>query len=158
LEPNDPLSVTFIVVQKRHHVRFFPMNPKDADRNGNVLPGTVVDKAITSPHEWDFYLNSHGSLQGTSKPTHYFVLHDDSKFSADQVQNFCYHFCHTFCRATRTVSLVPPAYYADLLAYRARFHSKGGFSDTMSVSEQSDVSASAFERVQPAVEATMYFV
>jgi eukaryotic translation initiation factor 2C len=35
-------KITFIVVGKRHHVRFFP-NAKDADRSGNCPAGTVVD-------------------------------------------------------------------------------------------------------------------
>lgn len=59
----DP-KVTFLVVQKRHHTRFFPMNPGDSqDRNGNVPAGTIVDTEITHPTEIDFYLVSHASIQ-----------------------------------------------------------------------------------------------
>ena len=29
--------VTFIIVQKRHHTRFFAMNRQDSDRSGNPL-------------------------------------------------------------------------------------------------------------------------
>jgi eukaryotic translation initiation factor 2C len=47
-------SVTFCVVKKRHHARFFPKKPDDTDRSGNCLAGTVVDKVITSPSEFDF--------------------------------------------------------------------------------------------------------
>lgn len=56
------LPVTFLVVQKRHHIRFFP-NSRDADQKGNVPAGTVVDTDITHPRELDFYLVSHASLQ-----------------------------------------------------------------------------------------------
>jgi eukaryotic translation initiation factor 2C len=56
-------KVTFLVVQKRHHTRFFP-RPEDADgRNKNVPAGTVVDREITHPTEVDFYLVSHASIQ-----------------------------------------------------------------------------------------------
>jgi eukaryotic translation initiation factor 2C len=42
-------KVTFLVVQKHHHTRFFP-RCEDADgRNKNVPPGTVVDHEITHP-------------------------------------------------------------------------------------------------------------
>lgn len=34
-------TLTFVVVQKRHHARFFPVEQKDADRTGNCQPGTV---------------------------------------------------------------------------------------------------------------------
>lgn len=30
--------------------------------------------------------------------------------------------CYTYARCTRSVSIVPPTYYAHLLAYRARYH------------------------------------
>ncbi|KAJ1550047.1 hypothetical protein HK096_009047, partial [Nowakowskiella sp. JEL0078] len=43
LEPGFTPSITFVIVQKRHHARFFPIRKEDADRSGNVLPGTVVD-------------------------------------------------------------------------------------------------------------------
>jgi eukaryotic translation initiation factor 2C len=56
-------KVTFLVVQKRHHTRFFPKS-EDADgRNKNVPAGTVVDREITHPTEVDFYLVSHASIQ-----------------------------------------------------------------------------------------------
>ncbi|CAG8594399.1 4778_t:CDS:10 [Diversispora eburnea] len=76
-------TITFVVVQKRHHTRFFPIDRRDADRTGNCLPGTVVDSNITHPTEFDFYLQSHAGLQGTSRPTHYHVLHDENNFNAD---------------------------------------------------------------------------
>ncbi len=31
--------ITFMVVQKRHHTRFFPQTPQAGDRSGNVQPG-----------------------------------------------------------------------------------------------------------------------
>ena len=51
-------KITIIVVGKRHHVRFFP-GQSDADRSGNCPAGTVVDKDIVHPTEFDFYLQSH---------------------------------------------------------------------------------------------------
>jgi eukaryotic translation initiation factor 2C len=57
-------KITYIAVQKRHHARFFPIKKEDADKSGNVVPGTVVESHITHPNEFDFYLNSHGGIQG----------------------------------------------------------------------------------------------
>ncbi len=31
--------ITFMVVQKRHHTRFFPSSPQAGDRSGNIPPG-----------------------------------------------------------------------------------------------------------------------
>ena len=58
-------AITFLVVQKRHHTRFFPTPDQcdPRDRNKNVAAGTLVDTVITHPTEIDFYLVSHQSIQ-----------------------------------------------------------------------------------------------
>lgn len=73
-------TITIIIVGKRHHVRFFPVG-NVADRSGNCPAGTVVDREVVHPTEFDFYLQSHGGLLGTSRPAHYSVLYDENKFS-----------------------------------------------------------------------------
>lgn len=82
--------ITFVVVQKRHHARFFASNSRDADRSGNVPAGTCVDSVVCHPSEFDFYLCSHAGLQGTSRPCHYHVLWDENNFTTDMLQNFTY--------------------------------------------------------------------
>ncbi|KAK4478140.1 hypothetical protein RD792_017419 [Penstemon davidsonii] len=125
LEPNYQPPVTFIVVQKRHHTRLFANNHRDkssTDKSGNILPGTVVDSKICHPTEFDFYLCSHAGIQGTSRPAHYHVLWDENNFTADGIQSLTNNLCYTYARCTRSVSVVPPAYYAHLAAFRARFY------------------------------------
>ncbi|KAJ3678657.1 hypothetical protein LUZ60_002460 [Juncus effusus] len=119
LSPSYKPSITFIVVQKRHHTRLFPTD-HNKDRSENVLPGTVVDTKICHPTEFDFYLNSHAGIQGTNRPTHYHVLCDENNFLADDLQVLTYNLCYTYARCTRSVSVVPPAYYAHQIAFRAR--------------------------------------
>ncbi|KAF3330154.1 hypothetical protein FCM35_KLT05485 [Carex littledalei] len=121
-------KVTFVVVQKRHHTRLFPEvhGRRDmTDKSGNILPGTVVDKMICHPSEFDFYLCSHAGIQGTSRPTHYHVLFDENGYSADAIQVMTNNLCYTYARCTRSVSVVPPAYYAHLAAFRARYYVEG---------------------------------
>ncbi|CAI5992470.1 unnamed protein product [Closterium sp. NIES-64] len=126
MDPSGSYSprITYVVVQKRHHTRLFPAD-NNRDKNGNVMPGTVVDSVICHPREFDFFLNSHASIQGTSRPTHYRVLWDENGSTADSMQALCYSLCYTYARCTRSVSLVPPAYYADLAATRARLYLEG---------------------------------
>ncbi|XP_052183641.1 protein argonaute 1 [Diospyros lotus] len=151
LEPNYQPPVTFVVVQKRHHTRLFANNHADrnaVDRSGNILPGTVVDSKICHPTEFDFYLCSHAGIQGTSRPAHYHVLWDENKFSADGLQSLTNNLCYTYARCTRSVSIVPPAYYAHLAAFRARFYMEPETSDSGSMS-----SAAAAGRGGPVVGA-----
>lgn len=115
-------TITMVIVQKRHHTRFLAASPQDADRSGNIPAGTVVDTSVCHPTLFDFFLCSHGGIQGTSRPTHYHVIYDDHKFTADDLQVLSYNLCYTFGRCTRSVSVVTPAYYAHLVAFRARFH------------------------------------
>ncbi len=115
-------TLTVVIVQKRHHTRLSCASPQDADRSGNIPAGTVVDTTICHPTLYDFFLCSHGGIQGTSRPTHYHVIYDDHGFKADDLQILSYNLCYTFARCTRSVSVVTPAYYAHLVAFRARFH------------------------------------
>ncbi|KAJ1895802.1 hypothetical protein LPJ66_004365 [Kickxella alabastrina] len=121
LEAGYKPQITFVAVLKRHNTRFFPLG-RDGDRTGNCVPGTVVDRSITIPTMFDFYLFAHGAIQGTSRPTHYYVLHNDAHFTADQIQQLTYHLCYTYSICTRSVSIVPPVYYAHRVADRARCH------------------------------------
>ncbi len=51
-----------------------------------VFLGTVIDTDIVSPNGFEFYLNSHTAIQGTSRPTLYHVLYDDIGFTSDEIQ------------------------------------------------------------------------
>uniref|UniRef100_A0AAX7TMW3 Protein argonaute-1 n=1 Tax=Astatotilapia calliptera TaxID=8154 RepID=A0AAX7TMW3_ASTCA len=123
LEKEYQPGITYIVVQKRHHTRLFCADRTErVGRSGNIPAGTTVDTDITHPYEFDFYLCSHAGIQGTSRPSHYHVLWDDNCFTADDFQLLTYQLCHTYVRCTRSVSIPAPAYYAHLVAFRARYH------------------------------------
>ena len=61
--------LAFVAIWKLiKHIRLFPADPRDADRSGNCPAGTVVDRDIGHPTEFDFYLQSHAGILGTSRP------------------------------------------------------------------------------------------
>jgi eukaryotic translation initiation factor 2C len=72
------MNIHAVVVVKRHHTWFYPVKKAEGDPfgNSNTLPGTFVDRLVTSPYYRDFYLQSHIGIKGAVKPTHYFVLED----------------------------------------------------------------------------------
>lgn len=164
-------AITLIVAQKRHQTRLFPKGRMDGTSSGNVPPGTVVDTNIVHPFEFDFYLCSHYGSLGTSKPTHYHVLWDEHGFTSDQLQNLIYNMCFTFARCTKPVSLVPPVYYADLVAYRGRLYheavmegqSPASVSSSSSSLTSTSLSSEAsfderFYKLHTYLENIMYFV
>ena len=113
-------TVTVVIVQKRHHLRMFQENRAEQDRSTNALPGTIIDSGVCSPTNFDFYLQSHAGIQGTSRPTLYNVLVDEYGFGPDEIQTITFELCHVYQRCTRSVSIPTPVYYAHLAAFRAR--------------------------------------
>ena len=44
-------------------------------------------------------------FQGTSRPAHYMLLHDDNNLSGHTLQVMSFFLCHTYARCTRTVAM-----------------------------------------------------
>ncbi|CAH7672774.1 hypothetical protein PPACK8108_LOCUS7606, partial [Phakopsora pachyrhizi] len=72
----------------------FECHPNDADRSGISQAGTIVDKVIGDPFLYNLLFQSQASLNGTS----------------------C--FCSASQRATKSVGITTPTYYANLVATR----------------------------------------
>ncbi|KAK4166548.1 hypothetical protein QBC43DRAFT_286477 [Cladorrhinum sp. PSN259] len=123
---NHTPKITIIICTKRHHIRFFP---EKGDKNGNPLPGTVLEKEVTHPFYYDFYLCSHVAIQGTARPVHYNVLLDECKIPPAELQQILYHQCYQYCRSTTPVSLHPAVYYAHLASARGRHQENRATSD-----------------------------
>ncbi|KAF7366724.1 Protein argonaute-3 [Mycena sanguinolenta] len=113
-------AISIVICGKRHHTRFYPTEAANAAPDGNPKAGTVVDRGVTAVYEFDFFLQAHGGLQGTTRPTHYYCVHDEIGFTADGLQQLTNAVSYMFARATKAVSLVSPAYYADLACERGR--------------------------------------
>lgn len=111
-------KITVIVAQKRHNTRLFT----DETVKKNVPSGTLVDSRITHPRDFDYFLCSHNSYIGTSRPAHYTVILDENNLDADTIYNLTFHLCHTYAPATRSISIPAPIQYAHLSAKRTRHH------------------------------------
>ena len=112
---------TVVIAGKRHHIRFFP-EPGKGDRNGNPLPGTLVESGCTHPFEFDFYLCSHVAIKGTARPIHYQCILNEGEWQAAELQQFIFEHSYHYVRSTTPVSLHPAVYYAHLAADRSRAH------------------------------------
>lgn len=128
--------ITCIAVVKRNHVRFLPlqknaMNEKGelaaVQSMGNVMPGTVVDRGITSSAHFDFFLQSQQALKGTGVPCHYWCIYNENQFDSDYLQAASHALCYIFGRSTTSIKVVSPIYYADLLCERAAQFFKSKF-------------------------------
>ncbi|OCK86160.1 Piwi-domain-containing protein [Lepidopterella palustris CBS 459.81] len=121
IAPKADPAFTVVVAGKRHHIRFFPKGPA-GDRNGNPMPGTLVEAGCTHPFEFDFYLCAHSAIKGTARPIHYQVILNEGKWGGEELQQFLLEHSFQYARSTTPVSLFPAVYYAHLAADRARAH------------------------------------
>ncbi|KAL5415744.1 hypothetical protein PMIN03_002520 [Paraphaeosphaeria minitans] len=124
---SQPIKLTAVIVTKRHHTRFYFLPGQQGDKwgNGNTLPGTSVDKLVTSPYYQDFFLQSHSGIKGTARPAHYFVLQNDNpSLNLNKLRDLTHKLCYSYCRSTTGVSYVSPTYYADRLCERAALYMK----------------------------------
>ena len=134
-------TLTVVICGKRHHARMFATSDEDIDRTANPKAGLVVDRGITHPYDFDFYLQAHAGLQGTTRSTHYTVVYDENKLTADDIQQGTNTLCYLWARATKSVSLAPPAYWADIACERARLYIQDIFLPSESSDKKADKSA-----------------
>uniref|UniRef100_A0A0D9W242 Piwi domain-containing protein n=1 Tax=Leersia perrieri TaxID=77586 RepID=A0A0D9W242_9ORYZ len=57
-------------------------------------------------------------IEGTTRPIHYHVLHDEIGFSADDLQELVHSLSYVYQRSTTAISVVAPVCYAHLAAAR----------------------------------------
>lgn len=73
---------------------------------------------------------------GTARPAHYVVLLDEifrsdyGSEAANVLEKLTHDMCYLYNRATKAVSICPPAYYADLVCTRSRVYLSELFDDT----------------------------
>ena len=159
--------ISIIIVGKRHRTRFYPTDAKDMDtRSRNPQNGTVVDRGLTEARQWSFFIQSHTALQGTARPAHYYVAHNEvfgkqqiqPPFNnvADVVEALSHNMCYLSGRATKAVSIPPAVYFADLVCERARRYLSEVFNGT-----KLDMTRQSMEEniaIHPTLKNTMFYI
>ncbi|KAL0580200.1 hypothetical protein V5O48_001793 [Marasmius crinis-equi] len=165
----DPPKLTYLIVGKRHHIAFFPdANSPMNDGKGNCKAGFVSESDLRNPFsKADFYLQSHSALIGTSRSSHYTLLLNEVEVPTQKLQELAFSLCHVYAKATRSVSIPAPVYYADLACQRLAFHFRAdsalNLSDSASVTSDSeafdlDAWKSEFAHINANLARTMYFL
>ncbi|KAI1768597.1 Piwi-domain-containing protein [Hypoxylon sp. FL1150] len=164
---NQSAKIAIVVSVKRHQTRFYPTDPQHMTKSRNIKPGTVVDRGVTQATSWDFFLTAHQALQGTARPAHYTVLMDEifrpalGSEAANGLEALTHEMCYMFGRATKAVSICPPAYYADIVCTRQRVYVADYFdrSDTQStVSGSTQTTSVPSREVHSNLRDTMYYI
>jgi len=116
-------ELVFVIVQKKTTSRF-------KDGRSNPPPGTMINKdivATSATHaklktNFDFYLISAHSNQGSVNPSHYWVHHESPpqtarKLSDQQICQLTFKLCHLYFNWPGTISVPAPCKYASKLAF-----------------------------------------
>ena len=110
------LTIVLVLHLSRIHCWVESLSYFYSEHYNNLVPRVIIIAPIMLVNICNICL----IIQGTSKPCHYYVLHDDNSFSADDLQDVTFQLCHLFPRCNRSVSYPAPAYCAHLAAFRAR--------------------------------------
>jgi eukaryotic translation initiation factor 2C len=97
--------------------------------------------------DFDFYLQAHAAIKGQARPTHYNVVYDEIGLGADEIQQGAHNTSYLYARATKGVSLIPPAYYADLACERGRCYLNDFLNDDKASSTGEKKSSKEEERI-----------
>ncbi|GAU99725.1 hypothetical protein RvY_10682-2 [Ramazzottius varieornatus] len=97
--------LTYILVNKRDSSRFF-------EAGNNPCSGTVIDKVVTRPFRYDFFIVSQSVREGTVAPTYYDVISDQVKLQPDAMQQMTYMLCHMYFNWPGTIRAPAPCQYA----------------------------------------------
>jgi len=109
-------ALTFVVCSKRVGLRFFKPRPNEANI-ANPDSGTVIDTTVTIPGVNNFYLINHACAKGTSSPTHYLVLVDEShSLLPDALQVLTYRLSFMYFNFAGSTKFPAPLMYAQKLA------------------------------------------
>jgi len=93
-------------------------------------------------------MQAHIAIQGTARSAYSYTVFDEIflprkvpqgplKNAADVLEDLTHNLCYLFGRATKAVSICPPAYYADLVCERARCYLSGLFDPSTTSSADS---------------------
>ena len=169
-------KIAIIVVGKRHNTRFYPTSPQNVTKSMNPHNGTVVDRGITEARNWDFYMQAHAAITGTARPAHYYVIYDEifrerkpvppQRCPSDALVDLTHNMCYLYGRATKAVSICPPAYYADLICERARCYLHKHFDPSPSATPAASSAGgtatgapdSSLVTLHPNVKNTMFYI
>ena len=130
---------------------------------------------MDTSRNWEFYLQSHTALAGTARPAHYFVLFDEIfkmygqedgqeklpkpyQNASDYLYSITYRMCFLFCRATTSVSIPPPVYYADIACERGRRWNSRVFDSAESEVSSDNRLEDRDVRVHDNLRKTMFYV
>ena len=116
-------KLTFLIVQQRNRARFATVDYK------NVPAGTVIHKDVVSGDGLEWYMVAQCGRLGTSRPTHFHIIHDDVEITDPSVggdpkllHRLTFDLCHLYARATKIVSRPAPVYYAHRAAFLAQYY------------------------------------
>ena len=110
--------IAFIVVTKRISTRFFWKRMLGGHKKlDNPPPGTVVDRDVTRPERYEFYLISQSTKQGTVAPTSYNIIYNTTKFHPGNFQTLTYKLCHLYYNWMGMIRVPSVCQYAHKLAF-----------------------------------------
>ncbi|KAJ5982436.1 RNA interference and gene silencing protein [Penicillium sp. IBT 35674x] len=165
--PRPRMTIIFADPNTRTHF----MSADDADPQDcwGPVSGTVVDRSITDPQRWDFYLQVEASGEGRSPPAYYQVVWDEVfrwhckgpsaiESSVDSLQRLTNNICFLSGASLRAKNLCPPAYYARLARVHGQMYLKDPPADYSSERYAWNRQQGPVLQIHPNISQTMFYL
>ena len=166
--------ITVVLVDENCDARFYPTADTEGHSSGSPLAGTVVDRGISDPRQWDFFLQSHNPTQGPNQPTRYFVIFDEvfrrqcharsgMRGPVDLLQNLTHTLCFLSGETTKSRSVCTPIHYASQVCARARSYCRPAnvaclLSGGYDVEEPGKIVKHNLLKLHPAIQNSMFYL
>jgi hypothetical protein len=123
--------IAVMLVDEHHDARFFPTADTESHKLGHPLAGTVVDRGISQPGCWDFFLQPLGFMPIENRQIRYSVVCDEvfrrrtssqngCFGAADLLQDLTHKLCYLPGETTRAQNVCSPIHYARQASARVR--------------------------------------
>ncbi|KAJ5117771.1 RNA interference and gene silencing protein (Qde2) [Penicillium atrosanguineum] len=170
---NDLPRITVVLVDEGHDAQFFPTTDTESHRYNSPLAGTVVDRGISEPRQWDFFLQSHSPTESLNRPTRYLVIFDEvfrrryqarsSDGPVNLLQGLTHRLCYSSGESTKARRVCAPVWYARQACNRVRsYHGlatkPGLFSNGQDADDDGKVVTSSVLQVHRAVRESMFYL
>ncbi|KAJ5288415.1 hypothetical protein N7508_011190 [Penicillium antarcticum] len=166
--------ITVVLVDENYGAQLLPTADTECHRSGSPLAGTVVDRGLTVPRQWDFFLRSHNSTQGLNGPTRYFVVFDEvfrRRYRVDDrgrtpvnlLQDLTNALCYLSGESTKATRVCTPIQYASQACARVRSYYRlsllsGLFRRGQSARNSDRPVATSLLEIHPAVRDSMFYL
>ena len=118
----------FLIVNKRTEAKFFEYFEGNVN---NPKEGTVIDTSVTTPGEYEFYLQPQFVNSGTATPTYFHCIFDTTGIPLEILEKITYRMCYYYWNWSGAIREPAALKFAEQANKFSSTYMKGGVRDSL---------------------------